>query len=68
MQMTEYMIVWNMIKLLPQLHSMFIDKPDCLEDSDQAQQVHIWSKQSLWQIASLKKLMKKRKRRVCLNL
>ena len=56
-------MIWGLIKQLPRLQHLFIDKPT---EDDGDDDLLSWSKASLQQIASLKKLMKKRKRRVCL--
>jgi hypothetical protein len=62
-QVDQYLVIWGLIKQLPRLQHLFIDKPT--EDGGDDDVLN-WSKESLQQIASLKKIMKKRKRRVCL--
>ena len=62
-QVDQYLVIWGLIKQLPRLQHLFIDKP--IED-DGDDDLLSWSKASLQHIASLKKIMKKRKRRVCL--
>jgi len=59
----QYLVIWGLIKQLPRLQHLFIDKPT---ENDGDDDLLSWSKASLQQIALLKKIMKKRKRRVCL--
>ncbi|KAL0049211.1 hypothetical protein WJX82_008853 [Trebouxia sp. C0006] len=60
LQVDQYLVIWGLIKQLPRLQHLFIDKPT---EDDGDDDVLNWSKESLQQIASLKKIMKKRKRR-----
>ncbi|KAL0023393.1 hypothetical protein WJX79_003417 [Trebouxia sp. C0005] len=63
LQVDHYLVIWGLIKQLPRLQHLFIDK---ITKDDEDNDLLSWSKASLQQIASLKKIMKKRKRRVCL--
>lgn len=59
LQIDDYLKVWNLVKQLPDLEYLFIAKDGIPEQK--------WSKDSLSQNASLRKILKKKKRRCCLN-
>jgi len=62
--MDDYMAVWMTIKQLPSLENLFIDKTGDEEAPDSL----LWTDTSVGQIASLKKLIKKRKCGLCLGM
>ncbi|DBA75794.1 TPA: hypothetical protein ACH3X1_010202 [Trebouxia sp. C0004] len=59
LQVDQYLVIWGLIKQLPRLQHLFIDMST---EDDGDDDLLSWSKASLQQIASLKKIMNKRKR------
>ncbi|KAL3143775.1 hypothetical protein ABBQ32_003604 [Trebouxia sp. C0010 RCD-2024] len=60
LQVNDYLKIWAVIKVLPLLHCLLIDKTG-------GESMSMWTPVSACNIAALKKLMKKRKRRVLLD-
>ncbi|KAL3144805.1 hypothetical protein ABBQ38_001914 [Trebouxia sp. C0009 RCD-2024] len=63
LQVSDYLKIWALIKVLPHLHCLFIDKQGAESMSPNS----IWTPKSASDIAALKKLMNKKKRRVLLD-
>lgn len=62
-QVDDYLKIWAMMKSLPRLECLFIDKK-----GDDAMPANLmWTSDSSSKLAALKKLMKKKKRRIALN-
>ena len=62
-QVDDYLEIWSLIKKLPDLLCLFIDKAAHEDVSDDLK----WTSNSISKIAALKKLMRKKKRRVVLQ-
>ena len=62
-QVDDYLKIWAMIKNMPHLECLFIDK----KDDDSVPADLLWTSNSSSKLAALKKLMKKKKHRIVLN-
>ena len=63
LQVNNYLKVWKMIKVMPDLGSLFIDKTH----QEEASETPKWTADSTSKIAALRKLMRKRKGSVLLE-